>query len=203
MLDSALGSSLGGLSMVTGLLGSVLYIVPIFVLGMMFYYFTGDKPGRSIMSNFYNVAFRLYSQVWMLVAAVTTYYGLDQFLKYILTEILPNEVDYDSDKLVKGFAYMLVGVLLYVVHYMLNKKALTPKQVMGSVISKSFLGLGIMIFAVLTFVAVMSFVGGFISYLYDTDLPFGAEALASIVAAGGMWAAYVYNSMVTFRREMR
>lgn len=201
MLDGLFLDGFAGILLMVSLLSGLIYVVPIFFLGMMMYYFTGDKPGKTIMHNFSNVAFRLYSQFWILVAALVGFYGAQQFLLYLLTELLPNEVDFESMVLVKGLLYGLVAAGLFATHYMLGNKFTTAKQKSGSVMTKMFMGLGAFIFSVIFLVSTLEFVDSLVEFIYDTDMPFGASPLSTWLASGAFWGVYVYNSLVAYRKE--
>lgn len=226
-MDSLYGDAmLGGMGLLS-VVGAVAYIIPVFALGFVLYFFTGDKkPGEKIINNFMRASLRFHNYVWMFVGTVVVYSGLNKALSYIFQEILPDaektspslygDYDYETivpststpstldDKvLVMGLVYMFIGLAVFATFLAFNFMIQTKEEKMGTLSTKLYAILGLLTFSIMLFSGLLGSAQALVDYAYDTDMGLAPGSFAMLFASTFVGLFYLWKSLYVFKKESK
>lgn len=181
-----------------------------FFIGLMFYYFAGQKRGEHIVANMMNFLTRLYAQFWMYVSVVIGLIGLGQIVRSIIGFLFPiftygtksaNTVA--SNDLRSGLLVFGVAVVVFAIHYFLSNVVESARQKRGTALSKGFVGLGLFTTSTVLIVSLFSFVFQLAAFtttsLASTSTP--GATMATLLATLPFWVYYVARASYMMRFE--
>lgn len=186
-------------------------LVTVLFLVVAYYYLRDSKHSGNIFGNLSTVALRLYAHFWMLVSALTAFWGLKLGLEYFFYEISADSSEeiITENSIEGGAALFFLGSFLVAVHYLVLKFVDRNKRV--SVTAKLFTGFGILIFSVVSFLTMLMLVDSFVTGTDSTAaLVSESQAIASrvkvaaaLVASLSFWGVYVVNALMSYMGESR
>lgn len=189
----------------------VVNLVTALFLAIAYYYLRDLKHSANIFANISTIFLRFYAQFWMLVSALTAFWGLKLGLEYFFYEIFADSSEevITENSLEEGAALFFIGSFLIFVHFFIYKLVDRNKRIAAT--SKLFTALGVMIFAATSFVTMLMLVKSFVTGTDSASLLVsGSQAIATrvriaagLVAALAFWCVYVLNSVMTYFNEKR
>lgn len=200
---------LGG-SFVILLLGMfVVYFVLLFFLGLMFYYFTGSKPGAHILHNFMHVMGRAYVQTWMFGSLFVGWYGLFSVIKAAIgtlfsSFVYPAYSRSATNDFQIGIVLVMFATVVYATHWGFNYILETKQERKGTFITKLFWGLGLALSSLFLFGSMLALIFEVLSFvqsssIYSSVRPGGSLSL--LIATMPVWGYYAFKTVRAVRHE--
>jgi len=197
-------------------LGFVLFML---FVGVILYYFTGQKPGKSIITNMMGVVTRTYLQIGILGSIFLSFLGAMHVVKSILGAIFPiftygfKGVESVAQRdLITGLLLVSIGSVLFAMHYYLNQTVESTAQKKGTLITKAFVGLGLFSSGAIFVFTTINFLFEVASFLMNgaaqnyPDFGYVAAAspgstLATLVTVLPIWLYFYYRATSIMRYE--
>lgn len=215
-MDQAFTSMMAGLIGVYALLlvGMVgIYFFLTFFLGLMFYYFTGDKKhGDNLLASLMRTLGRIYTESWMFLSVFIIMIGLGLLFKVAIGAVFAGFVYAEKVSakiwqadLQSGVIMTVIGLVVFLIHFGMNYLIQTAEEKRGTITSKLFVSTGLAISSILFFFTLFGFVMEIVSYAANgAKSSLGSRpgaSLAVLLAALPVWAYYTVRMMMMVRKE--
>lgn len=179
----------------------------LFLGGLMLYYFTGHKPGGSILSAFMRVGMRLYAHSWMFFSIFLGFGGLYSLLNSIFASVgsvstgygygmYPSTTMMGGSDLALGVILIVLAAVIYFVHWAIAFTIENKFERKGTVLTKLFLGTGLVISGLIFWGSFISLVTG----LVGGNLYLGGS-LALMLSSAPLWGYFMLRGWLALRHE--
>lgn len=188
------------------------YLALIFFVGLMIYYFSGDKKhGESLLNSMMRTTMRLYTYTWMSISSLLLAVGFTLLLKVLIGMLFAGFVYAKNSgaavhqaDLQLGLIMTITSVIIYIVHWGISKLVQTSQDKRGTLIPKLF-NFGILfITSWMLFGGLFSFLIELLVYIQTGPSTYGAKpgaTLALILGSFPVWLAYLVKSVWMVQKE--
>lgn len=186
-----------------------IYLLAIVTVCLVLYYFTGnDKKADKFFPNLMGQSLRVFSYVWMFLSSIAFFAGLTMVFFWMFDNVLPDSKgilasgkDAEWDILVKGLLIMAFALILIGVKFMINRMVVKTSGIGGTVSTKIFVSLGLVLFSILMFVSGLSFLLNFVDYLKESKAGLDPMTWSIFFSSFLLLSAYMAKAWMVLKEE--